>query len=300
MSLVFAKRLTALNQTHCKLHALNVSLVLLALSALTFSGIQSAQASTYAPRFYVADGRFSPGEVHQLTYSGRAGYQAARIHRRAPASHSMNATPIRAIGSFAVGPRGELYVCSGVDRCIYRVRGGREELVHVHLPARVGEGIRDVALGNGGDTLYYSVVRTPQGCNDALRDGMIYGISTRNLQRGRPASNKAWDFYRVRQADVGRDWWGTFDVSDDGQLYLSTLGDYFDVYHVQGGRPRILFSSGQRIESFTVVGRTLYYTDGDTSIFRCSLDRGGATLVSRLPDGFTFRDIRVAYGPQRR
>lgn len=274
-------------------------LVVLTMSTLLCGTVQTSHASTYAPRIYVADNRFNPGEVHYLKRTQGSGCEPFRLHERAPESHYLNRNPIHRIGSFAMGPRDELYICSGLDMCIYRVDGRRERLVHVHTPARRGQAIRDLAISKDGRTLYYSIMRTRQGHGDTLDNGMIYGVSTNDLQRQRPTANKPWDHYRVYQDEVGYSWFGMFDVSSDGELYLATVADYSNVYRVQGGRPRIVFSSSRSMEGFTVEGRTLYFTDGKTSVYR-AINFENVGRILQLPGMFTFRDVQVTFGPQRR
>jgi hypothetical protein len=103
---------------------------------------------------------------------------------------------------------GRIIFASGLDRSLIELLP-RGERVYQHG----GYLARQVRTDRDG-TLYWSGLETPIN-NNPLPDGFIYKLN---------ADGTSQAVLTFSQGDVGKDWWGAFDVVD-GRLFVGTLGD---------------------------------------------------------------------------
>ncbi len=125
------------------------------------------------------------------------------------------------VSQIAVAADDSVYYCSGLDGSLMHLLDGRHEIQVAEIDGQ----IRDLACTGEAHTVYYSVVPTPQN-GQPLADGIIY---RRDLWSGSPEV-----VARIRQADVGGNWWGCFTIRD-GEIYLATLGQPSQIFVWSGG-----------------------------------------------------------------
>ncbi len=121
-------------------------------------------------------------------------------------------------------PNGRMFFASGLDQMVFELTptGERRETI------AWGQ-VRQVRSDRAG-SLYFSCLLTPQN-GEPLPDGFIY---SRDLAKG---ENRA--VLTFSQGDVGRDWWGAFDVHGD-HIYVGTMQGKTKIYDVSVVPPRLV------------------------------------------------------------
>lgn len=178
------------------------------------------------------------------------------IHARAGKADPAFPRAIMKLAQVAVSPDNKVYYCSGLDGSIMHLLNGRHEIQILEINGQ----IRDLACTNEPQTIYYSVVPTPQN-GEPLADGAIY---RRDMGEGSPTIVAT-----IRQADVGGNWWGTFTISN-GAIYISTLEDSSRIFRVAGDNASsFATANGFRIHGLSACGDgSFYFVNGSDKVFR--------------------------------
>lgn len=180
-----------------------IALLLLGLFFAT-----SAPQASRADDFILADGAAWPGRIVQTH-----GVDQRFTHVR-PLRLADEAVP--RVQSLTMLPGGRVIFCSGLDRAIYEQSPrGEQRFRHGGYLAR------QVRAGADGK-LYWSGLETPLDSNP-LPDGFISACD--------PVKGEVTQSWTFSQGDVGRDWWGAFDVFE-GRLYVGTSRDRTSIYDV--------------------------------------------------------------------
>lgn len=169
--------------------------------------LSSLVASASAEEYVLADGKSWPGRllVHRST-----GTEVFHIRPgKLPDEVVPRVQSVTLLGSRVV-------FCSGLDRMLFE-RGSSSE----RLLRDGGYLARQVRTDEEG-VLYWSGLETPLGGNP-LPDGVFYSWN--------PRSGEAKTVLTFSQGDVGRDWWGAFDVRA-GRIYIATLSGQSRLYDV--------------------------------------------------------------------
>lgn len=208
--------------------------------------------SSRADDFFLASGSDLPGKIF-LSQGG----SAERVrHARAGKADPAFPNAIMKVGQVAVGADSKIYFCSGLDGYVMHLLDGRHEIAVFEFDGQ----IRDLACTGEVDTVYFSVVPTPQN-GEPLADGKIY---RRNFGDGRPTVVAT-----VRQADVGGNWWGTFTIKD-GDIYIATLEADSRIFKVGGDAvAEIARANGFRIQGLTAGGDNAFlFVTGAGKVYR--------------------------------
>lgn len=167
-----------------------------------------------ADDLYLSAGSDLPGKV----YLSEGGTAERLIHTRPARPDRAYPNAIMKVAQTAVGADGKTWFCSGLDGSVMQLLEGRHEIQVFEFSGQ----IRDLACTGEAQTVYFSVVPTPQN-GEPLADGAIY---RRDLGEGRPTLVAT-----IRQADVGGNWWGTFTIHE-GTIYLATLEETSRIFTV--------------------------------------------------------------------
>ena len=205
--------------------------------AAVFFGTSAA----FADDFYLADGRGWPGRILRTRGDG---HETLLVR---PLQLADDGVP--RVQSLTTLADGRVIFCSGLDRGLYEAlpRGERRFRYGGYLARQV----RTAADG----TLYWSGLETPRDDNP-LPDGFISACD--------PASGTVTQQWTFSQGDVGRDWWGAFDVRD-GRIYVGTLRDRTSIYDVTA-------SPVVRVATLPI-SATAFRFAADGSLYAC--DGGG-------------------------
>jgi hypothetical protein len=201
-------------------------------------------ASVSAAEYLLADGQAWPGQIFQW----QGGAESTAYLR--PLAVGDDVPRIQSLTRLADG---RLVFASGLDRSVFEVDGGRERRLH-----HGGYLVRQVRSDADG-ALYWSGLETPRDGNP-LPDGFIY--------RWRPETNQTETLLTFSQGDVGRDWWGAFDVRD-GQIYVGTLRGRTRIYDVSASPVRQVCELPIAATAFRFgPGDSLYACDGQGVLYR--------------------------------
>jgi len=171
-------------------------------------------SSASADDFLVADGKAWPGKLLVL----RGNRTETYLDRTA----ALPEGAITRVQSVTALPNGRIVFCSGLDRYLMEAQPAGERVFQ-----HGGYLARQVRADRNGQ-VYWSGLETPRD-GAPLPDGFIYTWdSTRNETR---------TVLTFSQGDVGRDWWGAFDVRD-GRIYVATLRDKSRIYEIVNSVPR--------------------------------------------------------------
>lgn len=233
-------------------------------------------SSSEAGDLYLADGGAWPGRI-MLVRDGHAELWFARGERVAEGA-------VPRIQSLTVLPSGRIVFVSGLDRMLFEIATGGERVVQ-----RGGYLARQVRTGSDG-RLYWSGLETPQD-GAPLPDGFIYSWD--------PATNTQRVELTFSQGDVGRDWWGAFDVRD-GMLYVGTLAEPARIYDFATPLPRLVATLPIRVSAFRFAADgSLWAADGQGTLFRFA-DLGQTEKPEVILDSDTaFVDFAFPAQPRR-
>jgi hypothetical protein len=222
------------------------------ISLITASLIVSlfATASSHADDLFLADGGAFPGKL----WLSEGGTVERPIVERAATADRAYPDAIMKLAQAAVGSDGKIFYASGLDGCLMHLLDGRNEIMAFEFAGQ----IRDLATTGEEHTVYFSVVATPQ--NDGLlADGVIY---RRDLWEGRPS-----EVARVRQADIGGNWWGAFTIKD-GFVYVATQGEFSRIYRLTSSGPELAFDTRVRVTGLTTgADGDFLFTTGDGFVY---------------------------------
>jgi hypothetical protein len=208
--------------------------------AIAFGGANAVAANEYL----LADGKAWPGQI--LTW--RDGGQNTTYLR--PLNVGDDIPRIQSLTRLADG---RLVFASGLDRSVMQLDAGRERRLH-----HGGGLVRQVRTDADG-ALYWSGLETPRDGNP-LPDGFIYRL--------RPETNEAETLLTFSQGDVGKDWWGAFDVRD-GKVFVGTLRDRTRIYDLSQSPVRQVCELPISATAFRFgPGNSLYACDGQGVLYR--------------------------------
>ncbi len=151
---------------------------------------------------------------------------------------------------------GTIVFCSGLDRAVYALSARGEEQLHYG-----GGLVRQVRTSADG-TLYWSGLETPLDGNP-LPDGFIYAWD--------PTTRATRVVQTFSQGDVGRDWWGAFDVHA-GRIIVGTLRGQTSLYDISA-------SPVVRIATLPLAATAFRFAADDSL-----LAADGAGKLYRFPD----------------
>jgi hypothetical protein len=209
--------------------------------------LATANHPVVAQELFLTENAAVPG---RLLLSTR-GASPAQLHRRPPVANPAYPGASMTLNHVALDSEGQIFFCSGLDRYVMQLLDRRHEVPLLEIEDQV----RDVACTEEPQTVYYSVVGTPQS-GRPLPDGRIY---RRNLGDGRPTLVAA-----VRQSDVARQWWGTFALQG-GAVFIATEEPDSRVFKQTGATwTQVGVTRGFRIKSLAVshAGKFLFTTGG--------------------------------------
>lgn len=221
-----------------------------------------------ADDFLLADGQAWPGRI-----------LACRNGVVAPFHDRTNSLPdglVPRVQSISVLPSGEVAFCSGLDRTVLEAdRLGEHTLHHGGYLARQVRTDRD-------GTLYWSGLETPLGGNP-LPDGFIYALD--------PNTHEVRTVLTFSQGDVGRDWWGSFDVVN-GRIFVATLSGPSQIYDVSVSPVRHVCTLPFAITAFRFAADgSLYATNGQGQLYRVADVTNSAPAELVLDAGVRFVDF---------
>lgn len=196
--------------------------------------------------FILADGRAWPGRI--LVTTGRGERVLAARDPRLPQEL------VPRVQSLTTLADGRIIFCSGLDRSLLELTA-RGERVCQHG----GYLARQVRTDRDG-TLYWSGLETPLDGNP-LPDGFIYKLNARG---------QAETVLTFSQGDVGRDWWGAFDVVE-GRVFAGTNRGRTSIYDVSVSpvQPVCTLPISATAFRFARDG-SIYAADGAGNLFRFS------------------------------
>jgi hypothetical protein len=197
-----------------------------------------------AQEFFLADGRGWPGNI--IAANARGERVIATRNLRQPDEL------IPRVQSLTTLPDGRIIFASGLDRSLIELQP-RGERVYQHG----GYLARQVRTDRDG-TLYWSGLETPINSNP-LPDGFIYKLD---------AAGNSHTVMTFSQGDVGRDWWGAFDVVE-GRIFVGTLTNRTAIYDVSVSPVRHVCTLPIAATAFRF-GRdgSLYACDGRGKLYR--------------------------------
>jgi hypothetical protein len=216
-----------------------------------------------AQEFLLADGRSWPGRI--LTANNTAERTIVVRDTRLPQEL------VPRVQSLTTLADGRIIFCSGLDRSLIELLP-RGERVFQHG----GYLARQVRTDRDG-TLYWSGLETPID-NNPLPDGFLYKLNARG---------QVETVLTFSQGDVGKDWWGAFDVIE-GRVFVGTLRSRTAIYDVS-------VSPVQHVCTLTIAATafrfardgSLYACDGQGNIYRfgdrTNTDRYEIVLRSATP-----------------
>jgi hypothetical protein len=224
------------------------------LVSLSLALLSLLVASPYAVAedFFLTSGAEFPGRL----YLSQNGSPERPIHARAGRADPAFPRAIMKLAQAAVAPDNKIYFCSGLDGSIMHLLDGRHEIQILEVNGQV----RDLACTGEPQTIYYSVVPTPQN-GAPLADGLIY---RRDMGDASPTV-----IATIRQADVGGNWWGTFAISD-GSIYIATLDDSSRIFRVAGDSvSAFATTNGFKIQGVSAAGDgSFYFVTGADKVYR--------------------------------
>ncbi|NQT38663.1 MAG: hypothetical protein HQ581_14295 [Planctomycetes bacterium] len=231
-----------------------------------------AAAMNLRTRLYFANSLSGPDAIWKYVRGSRP----TQFYRRPNAPEPAKANPIPGLASLVFARNGDIYFCSGLEGCIYRLVGGKNETL---FHATQGQ-VREVELDERSGRLYYSVMETPQGRRTGLGNGIIRAIDLK--------TKNVLETISVEQSDVGHGWWGTFAVRD-GRLFLGAMGYSrapSEIYERVGTRLELRYQSDDEV----ICGMTfapdgdLYFTTGGWVFVADRLQQDDGSKVFRLRD----------------
>lgn len=160
-----------------------------------------------ADDYLLAEGSW-PGRI----WSSRAG-ELATLYTRPTHPADDLVTKVQSVTRL---PSGEIAFASGLDRTVLGFSSAGERRLH-H-----GGGLVRQVRADGDGRIYWSGLETPRE-NEPLPDGFIYRLD--------PATGDAAAILTFSQIDVGKDWWGAFDVYRD-KIYVGTSRGKTSLYNV--------------------------------------------------------------------
>ncbi|WP_254509809.1 hypothetical protein [Anatilimnocola floriformis] len=192
----------------------------------------------------MADGRAWPGKI--LIANERGERTLAVRDARQP----QELTP--RVQSVTTLRDGRIIFASGLDRSLMELLP-RGERVFQHG----GYLARQVRTDRDG-TLYWSGLETPIN-NNPLPDGFIYKLN---------ADGTSQPVLTFSQGDVGKDWWGAFDVVE-GRLFVGTLRNRTAIYDISVSPVQHVVTLPVALTAFRF-GRdaSLYGCDGQGNLYR--------------------------------
>lgn len=250
--------------------------------SLGFCSLFTFTTSGKAEDLFVTDGSEMPGKL----YLSSNGNPVMPVHVRMGRPDPAYPNAIMKLQQVAVSPDNKIFFCSGLDGSLMHLLDGRHEIQSFEFDGQ----IRDLACTGENDTVYFSVVPTPQN-GSPLADGVIY---RRNFGEGRPTVVAT-----VHQADVGGTWWGTFTIRN-GEIFIATLEENSRIMRVAGDNVTPAFTAnGTKITGLSVgADGFFYYTKGDGKVFR-TMDFSSADSVLITPRRLTDVTVRAAAGSPR-
>ena len=231
--------------------------------------------SVRAEDLFLAAGSELPGKI----WLSEGGTVEQLRHARAGRPDPAFPNAIMKVGQVAVAPDGKIFYCSGLDGSLMHLLDGRHEIQSFEFEGQ----IRDLACTGEDQTIYFSVVPTPQN-GAALSDGKIY---RRNFGDGRPTVVAT-----IRQADVGGNWWGKFTIHD-GVIHIATLERDSRIFKVAGDAVTERgVTRGHRIQGLTAGSDgAFYFVEGSGKIFRTRDFRTSESIIST---GRRLTDVNLA------
>lgn len=231
--------------------------------ALCLTRLACAVAET--PDLLLADGKSWPGRL--LVH--RQGAVQPLLERSATLPQEV----VPRVQSVTVLPGGRTVFCSGLDRQLRETApGGERELLNGGYLAR------QVRTGADGQ-LYWSGLETPRD-GAPLPDGFIY--------RWNPANGQSETLLTFSQGDVGRDWWGAFDLRGD-HVIVGTLQGRTKLFDVSVSPVRAVGELPIAATAFRFApDGSLWACDGQGAIYRFTELDGSqpGELILRSPTPF--------------
>ncbi|MBX7165107.1 MAG: hypothetical protein K1X74_02040 [Pirellulales bacterium] len=222
-----------------------------------------------AAEWYLADGQAWPGRI-LLQRDARQDFWYTR-----PLSQDDQTIP--RVRSVCTTSTGQVVFCSGLDRRIMIADPRGERTLH-----HGGYLARQVRC-DAADTIYWSGLETPQDASP-LPDGFIYAYSQ--------VTREARTLATFSQADVGRDWWGAFDIHQ-GRIYVATLNGPARLYELpESGIPRLVATLPIPVHAFRFgEDGALWACDGQGGLFRFSDLQRPEQIETVLRGGVPFVDF---------
>lgn len=198
-----------------------------------------------AEDFYLADGAAWPGRL-LVAYD-------REVHTVLVRPRALPDSDVPRVQSVTLLPGGRLVFASGLDRSVYVQSTGGEQRLNYG-----GGLVRQVRTDFDG-TLYWSGLETPLDGNP-LPDGFIY---SKDLTTGETRTVLTFS-----QSDVGRDWWGAFDVRS-GRIFVGTLRGRTTIYDVSASPVERVCSLPIAATAFRFAADgSLYAADGRGKLYR--------------------------------
>lgn len=231
----------------------------LCFTAAPFSTLTPAAVGE---EFVLADGRAWPGRI--FTANGRA----ESVLNVRPGGLPQELIP--RVQSLTTLPDGRIIFCSGLDRSLVELLPRGERVFQ-----QGGYLARQVRTDRDG-TLYWSGLETPINGNP-LPDGFIYKLNARG---------QAETVMTFSQGDVGRDWWGSFDVVE-GRVFVGTNRGRTSIYDVSVSPVQPVCTLPIAATAFRF-GRddSIYACDGSGNLYRFS-DRANTDRYETVLRGVT-------------
>lgn len=237
---------------------------------LVFFGAGNAARSE---DYLLAEGRAWPGRVWLV----RNGVVEPFFLRSATAGEEL----VPRVQSLSVLRPGHVAFCSGLDRSIQELTTKGERRLH-----RGGYLARQVRVDADG-TIYWSGLETPREGNP-LPDGFIYAMH--------PATGEVRTVLTFSQGDVGRDWWGAFDVRG-GEIHVATLASPSRIYVLRESLPRHVTTVPFSVTAFRIAADgSLLGCNGRGQLFRVANLERPEQLETLLDVNTPFVDFASARG----
>jgi hypothetical protein len=216
-----------------------------------------------ADEFYLADGRSWPGAI--LAANERGERVIAARDSRLPQEL------VPRVQSLTMLADGRIVFCSGLDRSLIELLPRGERVLQ-----QGGYLARQVRTDRDG-TLYWSGLETPIN-NNPLPDGFIYKLD---------AAGNSQTVLTFSQGDVGRDWWGAFDVVE-GRVFVGTLRNRTAIYDVSVSPVQHVCTLPIAATAFRFArDGSIYACDGRGNLYRfgdrTNTERYETVLSSRTP-----------------
>jgi hypothetical protein len=216
-------------------------------SILLFFGVA---ATARSENFLLAEGRAWPGRV----WLARSGVVEPFYLRGRVAGDD-----VPRVQSLSVLRPGNVVFCSGLDRSLLQITPMGERRLHDG-----GYLARQVRVSPDG-TVFFSGLETPHE-GQRLPDGFIYSLN--------PTTGELRTLLTFSQGDVGRDWWGAFDIHG-GEVYVGTLASPSRIYVIRASLPRHVTTLNFSATAFRFsADGSLLACNGQGQLFRiANLDR---------------------------